>query len=34
VQAVYPGLVVTFERGGITIHPCTPAIAPRPAKRG
>ena len=33
VQAVYPGLNLTFERGGITIHPSRPAIAPRSASR-
>jgi hypothetical protein len=33
VQAVYPGLNLTFERGGITIHPSRPAIAPRAASR-
>jgi hypothetical protein len=29
VQAVYPGLVLSFQNGGITIHPSRPAIAPR-----
>ena len=33
VQAVYPGLTLTYEPGGLTIHPSRPAIAPRPSKR-
>jgi hypothetical protein len=33
VQAVYPGLVLSYDHGGITIHPSRPAIAPRPASR-
>jgi hypothetical protein len=33
VQAVYPGLVLTYERGGLTLHPSRPAIAARPPKQ-
>jgi hypothetical protein len=33
VQAVYPGLVLSYDHGGITIHPSRPAIAPRTASR-
>lgn len=33
VQAVYPGLVLSYERGGITIHPSRPAIAARSASK-
>jgi len=34
VQAVYPGLVLTYEQdGGLTIHPGRPAIVPRLPKR-
>ena len=32
VQAVYPGLTLTFEHGGITIHPSRPAVAVRSSK--
>jgi hypothetical protein len=33
VEAVYPGLTLTYERGGITIHPSRTAIAAKPASR-
>ena len=33
VQAVYPGLVLTYERGGITIHPSGLAVAQRQTKQ-
>jgi hypothetical protein len=33
VQAVYPGLALTYEQGGLTIHPSRPAIPPRPPAR-
>jgi hypothetical protein len=33
VQAVYPGLELTYAPGGIVIHPSLPAIAPRQASR-
>jgi hypothetical protein len=32
VQAVYPGLSLTYEKGGIFIHPSRPAIPPRSGK--
>lgn len=31
VQAVYSGLTLTYDVGGLTIHPSRPAITPRPA---
>ena len=33
VQAVYPGLELTYQPGGIVIHPSAPAIAPRSPNR-
>ena len=33
VRAVYPMLILTYESGGLTIHPCKPAIAPKPTGR-
>jgi hypothetical protein len=33
VQAVYPGLELSYERGGIVIHPSLPAIPARPRTR-
>lgn len=33
VAAVYPGLVLTHQPGGITIHPSLPAVAPRSFER-
>ena len=34
VQAVYPDLKIEFERGGVSVLPCNPAITAKPAKRG
>lgn len=33
IQAVYKDLALTYEPGGVTIHPSRPAIAEKPAKR-
>ena len=33
VQAVYPTLVLTYKPGGLTIHPSSPAIPPRPKRQ-
>ena len=33
VQAVYPALKLTYEPGGLTIHPSSPSIAPKPKRQ-
>jgi hypothetical protein len=32
VQAVYPGLSLSYESGGVSIHPSRPAISPRTSR--